>query len=228
MPEGSVAEALDDVRQAVAELQEANFDGVEGLQAAKAKISAALQSAKEAGASDAALLDAGRAQTFAVDDSVNAGVAARKARKLRMLEREYASRHRTALERGEKERLEKERASRVSERLAVRRGGPDKERLEQERAEKEKAERVREESGRAARVAQRLAERRARARAGEGGAEAAAGGGAGRDGAASTSGGAAGATKVVGADVILDVEEEDAHGRGRSRSPRRSSSSVLV
>mmetsp|Transcript_6925 Transcript_6925/g.19508 ORF Transcript_6925/g.19508 Transcript_6925/m.19508 type:complete len:359 (-) Transcript_6925:62-1138(-) len=159
----SVADALAAVRAAVAELQEANFDSIEGYSQAKANINAALQVAKEKGASAQELLDAGKPQAVDIDDAVSAGAATRKARKLRLLERQFANRDRLDKERQQKERQEQERAARVAERLALRRGGPEKERIERERLERERKEAEREEAQRAERVAQKLAERRAKA-----------------------------------------------------------------
>lgn len=227
----AVGQALAAVQVAVVELQEANFNGVEGLQEAKAKLNTALQEAKRKGASESELLEAGKAKTIEVDDSNATGAAARKARKLRQLSKEFANKDRLGQERLDKERVENERAARVAERLIMRRGGAAAEKLEQERVEKGREEKEREEAERAARVAQAAAARRAKskavaeAKAGESDAEAQAAleEGDSRLAPANSARGTARAQqpKYGGMSTV-----KDAQGRSRSRSRGRESGSA--
>lgn len=117
MPEAAVAEALQAVARAVGELHEANFNTVEDLQAAKEKLAAALQAARNAGASAAELLQISKPKTVEVDDASSTGSAARKARKLRQLEKELQKREQLL----EEERLDAERTERVAQAAAARR-----------------------------------------------------------------------------------------------------------
>mmetsp|Transcript_28484 Transcript_28484/g.94541 ORF Transcript_28484/g.94541 Transcript_28484/m.94541 type:complete len:365 (-) Transcript_28484:112-1206(-) len=223
---GGAVEALAAVRAAVAELQEANFEGIEGFQRAKQQISATLLVAQERGACEKELIDAAQPKSIDLDDAAAAGSAARKARKLRLLGKEYVNRGKLEQERLEKERLERERAHRVSERLALRRGGPAAERLEQERQSREKEETERAEADRAARVALNAAARRARARAAE--AEAGANEAAAETGEAavpdsSPAAASAQQPKYGGFSAKADAGAEPASeqpARARSRSPR--------
>lgn len=157
MHETAVSEALDEVRSAVSALQEASCNGLEGLQEAKGRLNAALVAAKQCGAGEQELLEAGRGPTTIEVDGEAAGIDARKRRKMRQLEKEFLNKDRLEQDRLERERQDKERAARVAGRLAARRGGgketgiaQEADALEQERLDKE----------RAARVAERLAARR--------------------------------------------------------------------
>ncbi|CAK0909997.1 unnamed protein product, partial [Prorocentrum cordatum] len=60
MREACAADALTKVREAVAELQEADFGGLQGLQRARANLADALEEAKEAGVTTEELLEAAR------------------------------------------------------------------------------------------------------------------------------------------------------------------------
>merc|ERR1712137_126259 len=107
---GEQTAALAEVRRLVAELQEVNFRTVEEFQNARAKLSSALQAAKQLGATEADLLEVGKAKTIEVDDASATGTLARRARKLRQFEKEQLKKQQLL----EKERFEQERAARVA------------------------------------------------------------------------------------------------------------------
>lgn len=156
MREDAVNVALAAVHQAVVDLQETNLNGAAGLQSVKVRLNAALLAAKEKGASEHELLEAARVRSIEVEDAGAVGAAARRARKLRLLEKELRNKDQLEQERMDKERSEKERAARVAERLAARRvsgKGSDLPEPEDERT---------------ARVAQKVAARRAETKAGGG------------------------------------------------------------
>lgn len=84
------------------------------LQLAKEKLAAAVTEARNAGAEETLLLEAGRARAVDVDDGTAIGAAARRARKFRQQQKAESVRQR-------QQHLEKERASRVAQALAARR-----------------------------------------------------------------------------------------------------------
>eukprot|EP00927_Polykrikos_kofoidii_P068511 TRINITY_DN63875_c0_g1_i1.p1 TRINITY_DN63875_c0_g1~~TRINITY_DN63875_c0_g1_i1.p1 ORF type:complete len:424 (+),score=75.84 TRINITY_DN63875_c0_g1_i1:129-1400(+) len=85
------------------------------INAAKARLAAVVQAAKQAGATESDLLAASKPKTIDVEDACAAGAAARRARKLRLQQK-------VERERFEQERLEQERATRVAARKARAKG----------------------------------------------------------------------------------------------------------
>jgi len=109
--DATVGEALDEVRDAVRELTEASFTSVDELVKTKEKLTAALHLAHQAGATPDELLEAGKVKvTDDIEKSATAGVVARKARKLRLLEKAQLE-----------NKLEEERTQRVAQALVARR-----------------------------------------------------------------------------------------------------------
>jgi len=109
--------ALQEVQRAVSELHQADFNTAEELLEAKAKLNRTLLAARAAGASEVDILKSSKPGAWDVDDAATAGAAARRALKLRQLERELRKRNKLQ----EQQRLEGERVERVAKAAAARR-----------------------------------------------------------------------------------------------------------